>query len=721
MISLNAPIESVPKVSRRIVPALKKLRIKTVRDLLFHFPARYDDFSNKKNIREVEVGDTVTVQGQISKIQTIRTARKHMVIVQANIKDSTGSLRATWFNQPFLARILKEGTSVALSGKVALGPNGKYLQNPAYEKIYRSPTSNGKSDFTGALHTGGLIPIYPETRGLTSRWLRFLIKNLIDFRKELTDPLPPETRKKYLLPEVREAVRSMHFPKNKTEAERARHRFNFEELLLIQLRALHERMLLKRHSAPAIPLNLALVKEFVGSLPYQLTDAQRRSMWEIFQDMARPRPMNRLLEGDVGSGKTVVAAAAALLTIKQGLRVAFMAPTEILARQHYETLKKTLAPFAVRIGLLIGAEKKLADDSQIVVGTHALIQKNVRINNLGLVIVDEQHRFGVNQRAALVRGQTRTDAILPHFLSMSATPIPRTLALTIYGDLDLSILDEMPKNRKSVLTKIVEPEKRQEAYQFIHEEVKKGRQAFVICPRIEIANPKSQITNNFQNQNSKPEQQKLTMAEVKAVKEEYKKLKEDVFKDLRVGMLHGKLPAKGARLPDGQGSASGGKSKEQVMKEFREGRIDILVSTSVVEVGVDIPNATIMMIEGAERFGLATLHQFRGRVGRGADQSYCFLFPTEDSVVTKRLRAVVEAKNGFELAEKDLGIRGPGEIFGTRQWGVSDNILAALMDAKLVREVRQEAVEILKKDPPLAAHPELKKRLDEMEKVIHAE
>lgn len=710
MISLATPIESVPKVSRRIIPALKKLGIKTVRDLLFHFPTRYDDFSNKKDIRGVSVGETVTIQGTISKIQSVRTARKHMVIVHANIKDSTGSLRATWFNQPFLARILKEGTRVALSGKVTMGPNGRYLQNPAYEKL---TNHESRSMNHGGIHTGGLIAVYPETRGITSRWIRFLIKSFIELRMKLGDPLPPETRKKYLLPEIKEAVRSIHFPKNKDEAERARRRFNFEELLLVQLRALRERMLLKEHAAPAIPLNLTLIKEFVNSLPYQLTDAQRRSMWEIFQDLAKPRPMNRLLEGDVGSGKTVVAAAAALLAVKNGLRVAFMAPTEILARQHYETLQKTLAPFDIKIGLMIGAEKKADPDTDIIAGTHALIQKGVQFKNLGLVVVDEQHRFGVEQRATLLKHESRSmnqsgqspmihnsNLMIPHFLSMSATPIPRTLALTVYGDLDLSILDEMPKSRKSVITKIVEPEKRTEAYQFIREEVKRGRQAFVICPRIEL--PESGIMN----QESGAHQQKLILSDVKAVKEEYKKLSEGIFKDLKVGMLHGKLKSK---------------EKEAVMRRFQNRDIDILVSTSVVEVGVDFPNATIMMLEGAEKFGLAQLHQFRGRVGRGADQSYCFLFPTEDSVVTRRLRAVVEARNGFELAEKDLEIRGPGDLFGTRQWGIAGPLLEAITDARLVRDVRAEAIEILKKSPDLALFPGLRERVSKKEVVPHPE
>ena len=683
MVSLTSSIESVPKISRRIIPALKRLGIKTLRDLLFHFPTRYEDFSNVKNVRDVELNETVTIRGKIQKISSRRTAKKHMFLTEADINDGTGVIKALWFNQPFLARNLKAGGLINLSGKIALGPNGIYLQNPAYEKA------------TSQLHTGGLVAIYPETSGISSRWLRFLIKSFLDLRRELADPLPPETRKKYQLPEIKEAILGIHFPQNNEEAARAQRRFSFEELLLIQLRSLKERISLKKHKAPVMPFNISLIKDFVRSLPYELTNAQRRSLWEIIQDISKPQPMNRLLEGDVGSGKTIVAAAASLLVVKAGYKAAFMAPTEILARQHYETLKKVLSSFDVKIGLLVGAEKIIKHNPDIIVGTHALIQRRVLFENLGLVIVDEQHRFGVSQRAALTRkGQS---GILPHFLSMSATPIPRTLALTVYGDLDLSILDEMPKSRKEIITKIVNPEKRQEAYQFIREEVKKGRQAFVICPRIEISD-KKQTTSNAQ--------QKLLLADVKAVKEEFKKLSEEIFPDLKIGMLHGKLKSK---------------EKELAMKHFRDRSFDILVSTSVVEVGVDIQNATIMMIEGAERFGLAQLHQFRGRVGRGADQSYCFLFPTEDGLVTKRLRAVVEAKNGFELAEKDLEIRGPGDFFGARQWGVESEVLKAVTDAKLVRAARTEAIEILKKDPTLKIYPVLRKRLDEMTKNVHLE
>jgi len=691
---LDTPIENAPRISRRIVPALKHLGIKTIRDILFHFPARYDDFSNLQKISDVKIGDTVTISGAIKKISLHRTARKHMALVEAVISDDSGSLKAIWFNQPFLARNLRVGDVVNLSGKIARGPKGIYLQGPAYEKITNNKwqMANG-----GGIHTGGLVAIYPETRGLTSRWFRFLVKTFIDQRKFIVDPLPADLRKKHNLQDIQAAIKIIHFPQSKKEPVEARRRFVFEELLLIQLRALHARAELKQHQAPEILLDLELLKKFVNSLPFALTDAQRRSIWEIVKDIEKSKPMNRLLEGDVGSGKTVVAAAAALLASRAGFKTVFMAPTEILAHQHYETLQKILKSFNIKIGVLTSS-KKIAEGSDIIVGTHALIQKDVVFKNLGLVIVDEQHRFGVAQRAALARGYS---GWLPHFLSMSATPIPRTLALTIYGDLDLSILDEMPKSRKRVITRIIEPGKRNETYQLIRSEVRTGRQVFVICPRIEPP-----LTNSESGANKRINESAFRSWEVRAVKDEYKKLSEVIFPEFKIGMLHGKLKSK---------------EKEAVMKEFKSGEIDILVSTSVVEVGVDIPNATIMMIEGAERFGLAQLHQFRGRIGRGIEQSYCFLFPTEDGMVTRRLRAVVDAKNGFELAEQDLKIRGPGNMFGTEQWGVSDMALTAITDPVLVREVRLAALEFAREDPALSCAPELKRKLEEMEKTVHLE
>lgn len=687
------------------MPALKRLGIKTLRDLLFHFPARYDDFSNLKPVGEIKPGEIVTVSGKIKKVQNYKTARRHLFITEVLLEDESGSIKANWFNQPFLARNFRPGSMVNLSGKAAYGLHGLYLQNPAYEKISISSRT---------VHTAGLVAVYPETKGITSRWLRFLVKSFFDLSRNIADPLPLEVRQRQGLGEIKQALRAIHFPKNLGEAEKARHRFGFEGLFLIQLHALLAKVRLKKYSAPVIPLDISLIKKFVGSLPFSLTDAQRRSIWEIVQDLAKPQPMNRLLEGDVGSGKTVVAAAASLLCVKAGFRVVFMAPTEILARQHYATLQKILKPFEVSVGIMTGSSKEAAQDAWVVVGTHALIQKGTSFDKLGLAVVDEQHRFGVEQRFSLVRNNQR--GALPHFLSMSATPIPRTLALTIYGDLDLSVLDELPKSRKEIITKIIAPGKREEVYKFIKKEVQGGRQVFVVCPRIEIPDPAEEYEIS---------EQKLILAETKAVKEEYRKLAEEIFPDLKISMLHGKMPARGGSLPKANAPrehALGGKpSKEQVMKDFREGKYDILVSTSVIEVGVDVPNATIMVIEGAERFGLAQLHQFRGRVGRGAEQSYCFLFTTEDGRVTKRLQAVVQAKNGFELAEKDLAIRGPGDIFGRRQWGVSSNVSTIVTNPKMVREIRKEAAEVIQNDPSLKKFPALKNSLTEVEKTLHLE
>src|SRR3989344_5250702 len=592
-ILLNTPIESAARVHRRIIPALKRLGIRTLRDLLFHFPLRYDDFSNEKNIAGIFPGETVTVRGVIEKISVHQTFRKRMALTEAVVRDETGKIKVVWFNQPFLAKNLKEGFLVRLSGKVAKGPGGVYLQNPSYERV---------GERERAIHTGGLVAVYPETQGITSRWLRYLVSNFIKLRQSIADPIPPDILKRNNLPRLSEALFAIHFPKTQEEARGAERRFVFEDLFMIQLRALRERMALKKERAPQIPLDVPRIKEFVGSLAFGLTDAQRRSLWEIANDLAKPSPMNRILEGDVGSGKTVVAAAALFLVVRAGFRAVFMAPTEILARQHLHTLERLFAPFGISVGYRTGAEKR-AVDSHIVVGTHALIQKGVAFDSLGLVIIDEQHRFGVDARAHLIK--KGSGAFLPHFLSMSATPIPRTLALTIYGDLDVSLLDEMPKSRKPIITKVIDPKERNSTYEFIRREVKKGRQVFVICPRIDMPDePKVKTERAFQQQ--------LLLADVKSVKEEYKKLSTNIFPDLKVAMLHGKMPAKSHtafRRGRRNAQALGGKSKEEVMKDFRDGKIDILVSTSVVEVGVDIPNASVMMIEGAERFGLAQLHQ----------------------------------------------------------------------------------------------------------------
>ncbi|MDP3769368.1 MAG: ATP-dependent DNA helicase RecG [Candidatus Sungbacteria bacterium] len=687
------PIEQMSKVSRTIVPSLKRLGICTVRDLLMHLPSRYEDFSHIKKIRDVSSQDVVTVQGIIRSISRFRTKQSGTMLIQAVLGDETGIIKATWFNQPYLFRNLAVGDTVNFAGKAELRSHGIELQNPSYEKI----SSRAQTPFS-PLHTGKLVPVYPETRGLTSRWLRYLISSSFAACSQIADPLPSDVRQEYDLLELSRALHAIHFPRNVDEISFALRRFQFEDLFFIQLYSLRERMFLKQHRAFPIPANVMLIKKFVASLPFSLTDAQRRSFWEIMKDMEKPIPMNRLLEGDVGSGKTVVAAVAMLLAAHAGKRSCMLAPTEILARQHARSLEKLLAPFDIRVGLYTASEKRIPKKSHVFVGTHALLQKNIRITDLGLIVVDEQHRFGVQQRATLAMHHQMQER--PHFLSMTATPIPRTLALTVYGDLDLSLLDEMPANRKAIITRVIDPAKRLGAYDFIRAEIKKHRQVFVVCPRIEANDDTTQYARGKKIQAS------LLWAEVKTVTEEYRKLSTEIFPDLRIAMLHGKLKAK---------------EKSVIMQDFHDGRIDILVATSVIEVGVDVPNASVMMIEGAERFGLATLHQFRGRIGRGSEQSYCFLFPTQKGIAAGRLESLVKAKNGFELAEIDLRLRGPGDFLGTKQWGESPLFSQALMDPKMVRDVRASALDIIKKDSDFNQYPLIKQRLDFMQRMIHPE
>lgn len=715
--NLYTPIEEIPRVGPQYQKKLKKLGIKTLRDLLFHFPHRYENFSNLVKISQAKVGEKVSIQGKILEIENTRTWKKRMILTQALVGDNSGLIKVVWFNQPYLINVLKKGDLVCLAGKVTFDEYGLYLSNPAYEKI--SLTYNQQLTTYNLTHTGRLVPVYPETEGLSSKWLRVIIRPfLIQMKNKIKDALPEKIRKKYNLLPIQKALWQIHFPDSMSLAKKAKERFAFEELFSLSLLVLRERQKLAKEKAIAIPLNLKLVKEFIKSLPFDLTESQKKSAWEILKDLEKPRPMNRLLEGDVGSGKTVVAAIAALNVVKAGYQVALMAPTEILAKQHFKTFKELLLNFNLKIGLLTGEraelilrreilrisrqkflEKLKNGEIDLLIGTHALIQEGVKFKNLALVILDEQHRFGVEQRAKLCQpkdspGTVQQQSLIPHFLSMTATPIPRTLALTIYGDLDLSLITELPKGRKKIITKVIPPQNRKEAYNFIRKQVKEGRQVFVICPRIETKNNEQKTKN-------------LSWAEVKAVKEEHEKLSKIIFPDLKIGMLHGKMKPE---------------EKEEIMKKFKEGEIDVLVSTSVVEVGIDIPNASVMMIEGAERFGLAQLHQFRGRVGRGNEQSYCFLFTDSPAKKTKeRLKALIESENGFELAEKDLEIRGPGEIFGSRQWGIPDLAMASLRDIFLVQNSRQAAKEILAEDPELKKYPLLREKLDQFRQRVHLE
>jgi len=651
MLSLDTPIEKLPRVGPRYLARLKHLGITTVRRLLWHFPARYQDFSNLVEIASItSAGETVSIQGVVSNIETKRAWKRNMAITTASVEDATGVIEAVWFNQPYLQDSLAEGTRVSLAGKVSEGKRGLYLSNPSYEKT--------TDDLR---HTSGLVPIYPETEGITSKYLRFLIKPLLE----------NFTKIPYLS--------QIHFPDTMEKAEQARKHFAFEELLLFQLRSLIDRGQMQKADAPAIAFDKDAIAKFVRALPFKLTDDQRKAAYEILKDIEGPHPMNRLLNGDVGSGKTVVALIAAYQTALAGYQTVFMAPTELLAFQHYQTITSLVSP-TIRIGLLTGSKKE-NQGANILVGTHALIQDSVKFEKLGLVVIDEQHRFGIKQRMKLLKGST----LVPHLLSMSATPIPRTLTLTLYGDLDVSLIKEKPKGRVEIITKVIPHNEREIAYAFIDSQMKSGRQVFVICPRIEASEAN----------------------EMKAVKEEFEKLSGKIFSHRRIAMLHGKLKAK---------------DKEQVMADFKNRKFDLVVSTSVIEVGVDVPNATIMMIESAERFGLAQLHQFRGRVGRAEHQSYCYLFTTSPDITsTRRLKAMEATNDGFKLAEMDLKIRGPGEFAGTHQSGLPDLAMASLADLSLIQEARTEAKKVISEDPTLKNHPLLRERLNELQRIVHFE
>ncbi len=721
MLNLSTPIEKIPRIGPIYQKRLKKLGIKNVSDLIFHFPHRYEDFSNLIPIAQAQEGGLFSFQGQILDIKNIFTFRKRMVLTQAFLADETGKLKVIWFNQPYLINTFKKGGYVCLSGKITKKGSAKYLSNPAYEKM---PENFSKVN-TGLTHTGRLIPVYPETEGLSSKWLRFIIKPiLLKLKNQVPEPLPEKIRQENNFLSIEEALWQIHFPDSLKLAREAKKRFSFEELFILSLFVLRERMKLAREKAPTIPLNLELVQGFVKTLPFQLTDAQKKSAWQILKDLEKPIPMNRLLEGDVGSGKTVVATMAALNVAQAGYQIAFMAPTEILAKQHYKTISNFLKKFNLNIGLITGKEnycssKKITRKEllqkikegkvDILIGTHALTSPGINIGSLSvgvkfkklaLVIIDEQHRFGIEQRAKLCQQKD----FVPHLLSMTATPIPRTLALTIYSDLDLSIIDELPKGRKKIITKIIQPKDKTKTYDFIRTKVKEGRQVFVICPRIEPTKTSLQYLNG---QSSLLYERNLSWLDVKAVKEEYEKLSKDIFPDLKIAQLHGKMKTQ---------------EKEKTMKNFKNGKIDLLVSTSVVEVGVDIPNATIMFIEGSEKFGLAQLHQFRGRVGRAEHQSYCFLFTGASGIIfNRRLKALISYENGFELAEKDLAIRGPGDFSGLRQWGIPDLIMDSLKDVPLIERVKNTAKEILKQDPELKKYPFLKERLKKFREKIHLE
>ncbi len=728
--------------------ALRHLGIRTVGDLLHHLPARYDVGGESASIAGLVPGSSVTIFGTITKLETRRSWKRKIPVGEAKLSDGTGAIKIMWFHQPYLAKKFAEGSFVKAVGSVA-GSTGKaYLANPHVELA--DPTEAGlfATNDAGDSQERKLFAVYPESRGITSLWFRHHIEQAIasGVLEQLDDPLPENIRKQYHLPSLPTALLCIHTPEKLSDAEAARKRFAFEESFALQIARVQERRENDDLAAYPVKEGAAFAQEFLATLPFPATGAQRTAIDQIIKDIAQRHPMARLLEGDVGAGKTLVAAAAAYAVVRSRpperengtLQVAYMAPTEILAAQHFESFTKYFKDLPISIGLITGsgckkfpskvdreqATKisraqllKWVENGEIamLIGTHALIQKSVRFENLALAIVDEQHRFGTRQRKELtkknctaspeasthaLRNSLRSDSprsellasggAAPHFLSMTATPIPRTLALTIYGDLDLSVLDELPPGRAKITTKLLRPKERALAYEKIREELVAGRQAYVICPRIE-----------------EPDPEKENALQAKSAKAEATRLQKDVFPEYAIGLLHG-----GMKPAD----------KDAVMQKFAQHEIDVLVATSVVEVGINVPNATAILIEGAERFGLAQLHQLRGRIMRSSNPPHCFLLSESSGEVSlKRLRVLERSSDGFKLAESDMEARGIGDLYGRKQWGVSDIGMEALKNPKLIAAAREAAIALIEDDPMLENNPALRAAVARVVEESHRE
>lgn len=661
----QTPVEELRGVGPEMSGLLAKIGVKTVGDLVDYLPRNYHDYSDVLPIGKIRPGP-VTIEAQIKQAAG-RYVRRGLHITEAVASDASGSVRLIWFNQPYRATALKAGQTYYISGEFGLRRQRLTIQNPSVELV---------SDFP--VNTARIVPIYRETMGLKSLQIRKLIRLVMPVIGTLPETLPKWLIDTYGLMPRAQALALMHFPDQQQSLEAAKRRLGLEEVFQLTLAALLNKYELMHDQALAIDFDKELAQSFVGYLPFRLTDDQRKVVWQIYQDMAKPRPMNRLVEGDVGSGKTVVAAMAAIMAMKQDFQVALMAPTELLARQHAETLHQLLKPLnlADQLTLLVGglstqqkrrAHRAIKDGSvKFMVGTNALTQEKVDMHRLGLVIVDEQHRFGVEQRTKL---QAKAGH-MPHLLSLTATPIPRSLALTLYGELDISVLAHKPAGRKPVKTAVVSPNSRKALYEKVDQEIEVGRQVFVVCPVITDSD----------------------VLAVRSVEQVHQELSQGFLKHRRLGLLHGKLSAE---------------DKTAVMQQFVQGQVDALISTTVIEVGVNVPNATVMIVEGAERFGLAQLHQLRGRVGRAANQGYCYLVTSGSQAPTPRLRALVSSQDGFELAELDLSIRGPGAIYGTAQHGALDLRVARLTDAKLIAEARYAAQKFIDKREDLLKYREL--------------
>jgi len=734
----NTLIEKAFRLNELQLKALARLQLKTLADLLYHFPTRYSDMSSISSIDAAEAGAMVTLYGELSKLETKKGFKSKIPMGTATLTDISGSkVKVVWMNQAYLAKMFKEGEKVKLTGKLTDSKYGKGLMNPEVEKVPDMPIDAHDMLFgSPSLQegAGGRLfgyAVYPESRGITSKWFYHAIHKILQnkIHESILDPIPENILKKYRLPSLATAMVWIHNPEKKEHAESARKRFAFEEIFLIQVSRQQKRHEYEQLFSYKLKVPRDDIKDFISRFPFTPTQSQTDAIDTILKDFQKDKPMSRLIEGDVGSGKTFVAATVAYATIKNrpegqdfgSLQVGYMAPTEVLATQLFENFIEYFKHTGISIGLITGSgcrkfpsktaqlralrssegAKQWTEISRtqllkwvkngeipILIGTHALIQKSVAFEDLGLVIIDEQHRFGTNQRMKLAKKEGHA----PHYLSMTATPIPRTLALTLYGDLDLTVIDQMPSGRKPVITEIVAgaEEKRNKAYDKIKIELKAGRQAYIICPRIDEPDP---------------EMEQALIA--KSVVSEAKRLERDIFKGYRIDIMHSKMtPAK----------------KAEVMKKFSNHEIDILVSTSVVEVGVNVPNATNIIIEGADRFGLAQLHQLRGRVIRGNHQAYCYLFAEAKSIKTRdRLLAFVKAKNGFELAELDLAQRGAGDLAGIKQWGISDIGMDAIKNIKMVEFARNEAMSLVESDPTLAQYPIIKSLVEKKDFQIHFE
>ena len=673
---LTDDLAALKGVGPAMVGLLGRLGLRTVHDLITYYPRRYDDYSLLSQINQLKPG-TVSIAAKIKQVRG-RYVRRGMHVTEAIASDQSGSVRLVWFNQPYRSTAIKPDTDYFVSGMFELSHQRLAIMNPNMELA---------SDFP--VNTARIVPIYRETKGLKSNQIRRLVRTAAPVISGLPETLPRWVIEKEKLMPRGEAILAMHFPADAKNLSAAQRRLGFEEVFELSLASLLSKRELSAAEAMPIPFNQNLAKEFVSHLPFKLTDDQRKVVWRIYQDMGQTSPMNRLVEGDVGSGKTVVAAMAALMAMEQNHQVALMAPTELLARQHAETLFRLLEPlgYADQVGLLVGslkpkqkeiAKQRIADgDVRLIVGTHALIQTSVAMPGLRLVVVDEQHRFGVEQRKTL---QAKAGHAL-HVLSLSATPIPRSLALTLYGEMDISILATKPAGRKPIRTKICSPNSRKTLYATIVKELVAGRQMFIVTPQI----VENEITGKS------------------AAETTFKDIKRD-FSDYTVGLLHGKLPAT---------------EKVAVMEQFVRGELRILVATTVIEVGVDVPNATVMLIENADSFGLAQIHQLRGRVGRSDHQGFCYLMMSDSKAPNRRLRALESSSDGFALAELDLKIRGPGAIYGQLQHGALDLRVAKLTDTKLIVAARESAESFLNRGENLLHYPGLQSRINSLQAVTN--